>query len=131
MSLLDENIEIPFESLLIGNGWKKELITTYNYRDGLVSNITYTYKSNDVNDNEYRITYYPAGSYLYGKRVRKPIANVKCTIKVYEYDYNNEVVRTWRRVEGIHIRCKQSDLFDLWVRVRNGIFNPNLYKMYK
>ena len=26
MSLLDENIEIPFESLLIGNGWKKELV---------------------------------------------------------------------------------------------------------
>lgn len=129
MSLLDENIEIPFEALLEGMGWKKELCTTYIYQYGLVPNIKYIYKSNDVNDKEYRITYYPTGSYLYGKRVRKPVANVECTIRVY--DYNNEVIRTWRRVGGIHIRCKQSELFDLWVRVRNGIFNPKLYKMYR
>lgn len=129
MSLLDENIEIPFEDLLIGSGWKKELCTTYIYQNGLVSNITYTYESNDVNDKEYRITYYPTGSYLYGKRVRKPVANVECSISVY--DYNGEVVRFWRQVGGIRIRCKQSELFDLWVRVRNGIFNPKLYKMYR
>lgn len=129
MSLLDENIEIPFESLLVGNGWKKELVTTYIYQDGLVPNITYTYESNDVNDKEYRITYYPTGSYIYGKRVRKPVANVECSISVY--DHNGEVVRFWRRVGGIRIRCKQSELFDLWTRVKNGIFNPNLYKMYR
>lgn len=129
MSLLDENIEIPFENLLIGNGWKKELCTTYIYQNGLVPNITYTYESNDVNDKEYRITYYPTGSYIYGKRVRKPVANVECSISVY--DYNGEVVKFWRRVGGIRIRCKQSELFDLWVRVRNGIFNPKLYKMYR
>lgn len=129
MSLLDENIEIPFENLLVGSGWKKELVTTYIYQNGLVPNITYTYESNDVNDKEYRITYYPKGSYIYGKRIKRSVAHVECSINVH--DYNNEVVRTWRRVGGIHIRCKQSDLFDLWVRVRNGIFNPNLYKMYK
>lgn len=129
MSLLDENIEIPFESLLIGSGWKKIVDDTYIYQHGLVSNIKYTYKSNDVNDKEYRITYYPKGSYLYGKRVRKPVANVECSINVY--DYNDEVISTWRRVGGIPIRCIQSELFDLWTRVRNGIFNPNLYKMYR
>lgn len=129
MSLLDENIEIPFEDLLIGSGWKKELWTTYIYQNGLVYNIKYIYESNDVNGKEYRITYYPTGSYLYGKRVRKPVASVECSISVY--DYNGEVVSTWRRVGGICIRCKQSELFDLWVRVRNGIFNPKLYKMYR
>lgn len=130
MSLLDENIEMPsLEALLEGAGWKKIVDNTYIYQYGLVSNIKYTYESNDVNDKTYRITYYPEGSYLYGKRVRKPVANVECSIRVY--DYNGEVVSTWRRVGGIHIRCKQSDLFDLWVRVRNGIFNPNLYKMYR
>ena len=108
---------------------KKKLDLTYMYQNGLVSNIKYTYESIDVNDKEYRITYYPTGSYLYGKRVRKPVANVECSIKVH--DYNGEVISTWCRIGGIHIRCKQSELFDLWMRVRNGIFNPNLYKMYK
>ena len=129
MSLLDENIEPSFESLLEAAGWEKESDLTYMYQNGLVFNIKYTYESIDVNDKEYRITYYPTGSYLYGKRVRKPVANVECSIKVY--DYNGEVISTWRRVGGILIRCKQSELFDLQMRVRNGIFNPNLYKMYK
>lgn len=129
MSLLDENIEIPFENLLVGSGWKKIVDNTYIYQYGLVSNIKYTYESKDVNDKTYRITYYPKGSYLYGKKVKKSVVNVECTINVY--DYNNEVIRTWRRVGGIHLRCKQSELFDLWVRVRNGIFDPKLYKMYR
>ena len=45
MSLLDENIEIPFESLLIGNGWKKELVTTYIYQDGYKSVYIWTVRN--------------------------------------------------------------------------------------
>ena len=43
MSLLDENIEIPFETLLEATGWKKEYRNAMMLRGGYRTNHFYTY----------------------------------------------------------------------------------------
>ena len=88
MSLLDENIEIPFESLLIGNGWKKEygiMSPTNKYRKAI--NYIYTYKYTcdiSILHIEFRLQIRPKGYHLFNgispkgyKILRKPIMSIQ------------------------------------------------------
>lgn len=88
MSLLDENMEISFESLLIGSGWKKE------YRQAVslskcwrVINYIYTYKyicDISLLHIEFRLQIQPKGYHIFNgigpkgyKILRKPIMSVQ------------------------------------------------------
>ena len=88
MSLLDENIEIPFESLLIGNGWKKEYgqaVSRSKYSRAI--NYIYTYKYTcdiSILHIEFRLQIRPKGYHIFNgigpkgyKILRKPIMSVQ------------------------------------------------------
>ena len=86
MSLLDENIEISFESLLIGNGWKKEYgqsISLSKYSRAIDYIYTYKYICDiSLLHIEFRLQIQPKGYHLFNgigpkgyryKILRKPV----------------------------------------------------------
>ena len=88
MSLLDENIEISFESLLIGNGWKKEygqVIPLSKYRRAINYIYTYEYICDiSLLHITFRLQIRPKGYHLFNgigpkgyKILRKPIMSVQ------------------------------------------------------
>ena len=87
MSLLDENIEIPFESLLEATGWKKEYRNAVILRGGYRTNHFYTYNySCDITTLhiDFHIQLLPKGYYFFNgigpkgyKIIRKPIMSIQ------------------------------------------------------
>ena len=94
MSLLDENIEIPFETLLEATGWKKEYRNAVILSGNSQTNHFYTYKyhfytykySCDITTLyiEFHIQLLPKGYYFFNgigrkgyKNLRKPIMSVQ------------------------------------------------------
>ena len=88
MSLLDENIEIPFESLLIGSGWKKEYGSAVSLsKYSRVINYIYTYEyicDISILHIVFRLQIRPKGYHLFNgigpkgyKILRKPIISVQ------------------------------------------------------
>ena len=87
MSLLDENIEIPFETLLEATGWKKEYRNAVILRGGYRTNHFYTYKySCDITTLhiDFHIQLLPKGYYFFNgigpkgyKIIRKPIMSIQ------------------------------------------------------
>ena len=87
MSLLDENIEPSFESLLEATGWKKEYRNAVMLRGGSRTNHFYTYKySCDITTMhiDFHIQLLPRGYYFFTgigpkgyKIIRKPIMQIQ------------------------------------------------------
>lgn len=87
MSLLDENIKIPFETLLEATGWKKEYRNAVILRGGYRTNHFYTYKySCDITTLhiDFHIQLLPKGYYFFNgigpkgyKIIRKPIMSIQ------------------------------------------------------
>lgn len=87
MSLLDENIEPSFESLLEATGWKKEYRNAVMLRGGYRTNHFYTYNySCDITTLhiDFHIQLLPKGYYFFNgigpkgyKIIRKPIMTIQ------------------------------------------------------
>lgn len=128
MSLLDENIEIPFEALLESLGWFK--VERYS------GSISYTYSGLDCADRYFSIDFFPKG-YIYHdgdyvkyivKKSRKDRWHI-----YYQYDCMKMIGGLYPIYMSMScdIRMDRENVIQLMNDIKNRNFNLKNYKFIK
>lgn len=125
MSLLDENIEPSFETLLESLDWFKV--------EHLGGSISYTYSGLDCAGRYFSIEFFPKG-YIFNiyddtivKKLRKDQWNI-----YYQQDYySNSTGDMYYMGSSCNIRMDRENVIQLMNDIKNRTFNPKNYKVVK